>query len=160
MSYAFQASSGEEVSIAEGGEFTVLEPDDGSGWIKIKPDAFGSSPGIVPASYTELLAKPSPAPRPVSTATSGSASSLEAGATNATGAAKPKPAAPPPRRGAKKTVKHVEALYMYSANGDGETDMEEGERMVLVAPDQGDGWCEVESRAGRGVVPSSWVKEV
>jgi hypothetical protein len=157
MLYAFQASSGDEVSITEGGEFTVLEPDDGSGWIKIKPDAFGSSPGIVPASYTELLAKPSPAPRPVSTATSGSASSLEGGTTSA---AKPKPAAPPPRRGAKKTVKHVEALYTYSANGSGETDMEEGERMVMLLADQGDGWCEVESRAGRGVVPSSWVREV
>ena len=156
MLYAFQASSAEEVSIAEGGEFTVLEPDDGSGWVKIKPDAFGSSPGIVPTSYTELLAKPSPAPRPVSTATSGSASSLEGGSTSA----KPKPAAPPPRRGAKKTVKHVEALYTYSANVDGETDMEEGERMVLVQADQGDGWCEVESKAGRGVVPSSWVREV
>jgi formin-binding protein 1 len=159
MLYAFQASSGEEVSISDGAEFTVLEPDDGSGWVKIKPDAFGSSPGIVPASYVELLAKPTPSARPVSTATSGSASSVDGGLS---GAAKPKPAAPPPRRGAKKVpaVKYVEALYTYSANGDGETDMEEGEKMVLLQADQGDGWCEVESKAGRGVVPASWVREV
>lgn len=160
MLYAFQASSGEEVSISDGAEFTVVEPDDGSGWIKIKPDAFGSSPGIVPASYVELMAKPAPSTRPVSTATTGSASSADGGSS---GAVKPKPAAPPPRRGAKKAapaVKHVEALYTYSANGDGETDMEEGEKMVLLQADQGDGWCEVESRAGRGVVPATWVREV
>ena len=63
-------------------------------------------------------------------------------------------------RKADPTVKYVEAVYTYSANGDGETDMEEGEKMVLVLADQGDGWCEVESRAGRGVVPATWVKEV
>ena len=163
MLYRFQASSGEEVTIAEGAEFTVLEPDDGSGWVKIKPDGFGTSPGIVPASYVDLSSaptKPSPAARPISTATSGSASSLEASTASLGGGAKPKPAAPPPRRGAKKTVKHVEALYTYSATSGGETDMEEGERMILLAADQGDGWCEVESRAGRGVVPSSWVREV
>ena len=161
MLYTFQASSGEEVTIEQGADFTVLEPDDGSGWIKIKPDAFGTAPGIVPASYVDLSVKPSPAARPISTATSGSASSMEAStASLGGGGAKPKPAAPPPRRGAKKTVKHVEALYTYSAASGGETDMEEGERMVLLAPDQGDGWCEVESRAGRGVVPSSWVREV
>ena len=159
MLYSFQASSGEEVSIYEGAEFTILEPDDGSGWVKIKPESFGSSSGIVPASYVELIAKPAPSPRPVSTATSGSASSVDG---TSIGAAKPKPAAPPPRRGAKKApaVKHVEALYTYPANGDGETDMEEGEKMVLVQADQGDGWCEVESRAGRGVVPATWVREV
>jgi hypothetical protein len=38
--------------------------------------------------------------------------------------------------------------------------MQEGEKMVLIAPDQGDGWCEVESKGRRGVVPAGWVKEV
>ena len=64
-----------------------------------------------------------------------------------------------PKRGAKK-LKYVEALYTYAASGDGETSMEEGEKMVLVAADQGDGWCEVESRAGKGIVPAGWVREV
>lgn len=51
-------------------------------------------------------------------------------------------------------------MYAYAPQNDGETGMEEGERLVLLAPDQGDGWCEVEGRAGRGVVPAGWVKEV
>jgi len=54
----------------------------------------------------------------------------------------------------------VEALYTYDPTGDGEVAMEAGEKMVLIQADQGDGWCEVESKAGRGVVPSGWVKEV
>jgi hypothetical protein len=29
-----------------------------------------------------------------------------------------------------------------------------------VKGDEGDGWCEVESRGGRGVVPAGWVRDV
>lgn len=66
-----------------------------------------------------------------------------------------------PKRGAKK-IKYVEALYTYEAGGEGEASMDEGERLVLIGPDQGDGWCEVERQGDktRGVVPASWVKEV
>lgn len=150
MLYAYQATNSEEVSVSESDTFTLLEPDDGSGWIKIKPATFGATPGLVPASYAQLGPSPS-TPRPVSTASS----------TDDASAPKPKKQGPAvaPRRGAKK-VKHVEALYTYSANAEGETDMQEGERMVLVSPDAGDGWCEVEGKSGRGVVPASWVKEV
>ncbi|KAI7029089.1 hypothetical protein KC352_g47714, partial [Hortaea werneckii] len=35
MLYAYQATGEGEISIAEGDPFTLLEPDDGSGWIKI-----------------------------------------------------------------------------------------------------------------------------
>jgi hypothetical protein len=119
-------------------------------------------PGLVPTSYAELSAPapPSKSPlddRPVSTAASASTTSL-VGSDTASIKKKQGPAVAP-RRGAKK-VKHVVALYTYARAGDGETDMEEGEKMVLVAPDQGDGWVEVESRAGKGVVPASWVKDV
>ena len=78
-----------------------------------------------------------------------------------TAAGKKKGPAVAPKRGGKK-IKHVEALYTYAANGDGEASMDEGERLVLVTPDQGDGWCEVERAGGqrRGVVPAGWVKEV
>lgn len=52
-------------------------------------------------------------------------------------------------------------MYAYSAAGEGETDMEEGEKMLVVSPDAGDGWIEVERSGGqRGVVPSGWVKDV
>ena len=156
MLYAYTATNSEEVTVSESDSFTLLEPDDGSGWIKIKPAGFGASAGLVPASYATINPPaPSPRqPRPESTAT-----------TSSTGdEAAPKPPkkqgpAVAPRRGAKK-VKHVEAMYTYSANGEGETDMMEGERLVLVQPDGGDGWVEVEGKAGRGVVPAAWVKDV
>lgn len=93
--------------------------------------------------------------RPASTA-SASTSSLP---TTDTPAPKKVGPAVAPRRGAKK-IRHVEALYTYEASGEGEVSMAAGEKMVLVQPDQGDGWCEVESSAGRGVVPAGWCKEV
>ena len=98
--------------------------------------------------------------RPVSTAASASTTSL-AGSVNSSSAPAGRKQGPAvaPRRGAKK-VRHVEAMYTYDPSGEGETAMVEGEKMVLVAPDQGDGWCEVESKAGRGVMPAGWVKEV
>jgi hypothetical protein len=176
MLYAYQAGGDGEISIAEGQQFTLVEPDDGSGWIKIQPST--GLAGLVPASYAEINAtippplslssKPSPLAsgngdlRPHSLATSGSISSLT-GPEDAASAAAPKKKQGPavaPRRGGAKKVKHVIALYTYSAGGPGEVDMVEGERMVLVAPDSGDGWCEVEAQAGKGIVPSGWVKEV
>lgn len=162
MLYAYTATNDGELTISEGQEFAVIESDDGSGWIKIKPDSFGAVPGLVPASYAELGSAPSSRnifdDRPVSTAASASTTSL-AGSDSAGSIKKKVGPAVAPRRGAKK-VKHVEALYTYSPNADGEVAMEEGERMVLITPDQGDGWAEVQSRAGKGVVPSSWIKEV
>lgn len=63
-----------------------------------------------------------------------------------------------PRRGAKK-LKYVEALYAYTANGEGELDMVDAERLILI--DMGtDGWAEVEKNGEKGVVPASYVQEV
>ncbi|KAK4888766.1 Protein BZZ1 [Elasticomyces elasticus] len=164
MLYAYQANSDGELSIGEGQTFTLLEPDDGSGWIKIKPNTIGSSAGLVPASYADLSTVRSPTThssnsRPISSAFSASAVSL-AGSDSAGSVKKKVGPAVAPRRGAKKAVKQVEALYTYSAQGPGEANMEAGEKMVLVSPDQGDGWVEVQARAGKGVVPASWVKDV
>ena len=47
-----------------------------------------------------------------------------------------------PRRGAKK-LKYVEALYDYTAQSDAEHNMSEGERLVLIKEDPGDGWAEL-----------------
>ncbi|KAM0719555.1 hypothetical protein Q7P37_003685 [Cladosporium fusiforme] len=158
MLYPYQATGDGEITVSEGQDFTVVEPDDGTGWLKIKPTN-SATPGLVPASYAELGAKTSP--RPVSAAASASTTSL-AGSINSNStpsSGRKQGPAVAPRRGAKK-VRHVEALYTYDPSGEGETAMQEGEKMVLVAQDQGDGWCEVESRTGRGVVPAGWVKEV
>ena len=167
MLYPYTATGEGEVSVPENADFVLLEPDDGSGWIKIKPSSLGATAGLVPASYAELTPR-SPfsergrEARPISTA-SASTTSLTGSDTAqpAVAASKPKKQGPAvaPRRGAKK-VKHVEAMYTYQASGPGEVGMQEGEKMVLVLADQGDGWCEVESGEGRGVVPAGWVREV
>ena len=170
MLYTYAANGDGEISVSEGASFALLDPDDGSGWIKIKPASFGSVPGLVPASYAELLPASSalrgggPSPdRPISTAsTSASGSDTPAAAAAAAPKVKKQGPAVAPRRAGAKKVKHVEALYTYAASGEGEMDMQEGERLVLLQPDSGDGWCEVESLAGagRGIVPASWVREV
>ncbi|EMC99067.1 hypothetical protein BAUCODRAFT_42447, partial [Baudoinia panamericana UAMH 10762] len=164
MLYAYQATGDGEISVSEGQSFTLMEPDDGSGWIKIKPSSFGASPGLVPASYAEIVPQSPFADRPMSTAASASTVSLAGSDSGSVKQKRVGPAVAPRRGGAKKAAtpakKQVEALYTYNANGPGEVDMEEGERMVLVSADQGDGWCEVEARAGKGVVPATWVKEV
>ncbi|KAF2858398.1 FCH-domain-containing protein [Piedraia hortae CBS 480.64] len=158
MLYAYQANGDGEITVADGTDFVLVEPDDGSGWVKIKPSVFGSGVGLVPASYVELSNRtPQTLARPVSVAASVSTSSL-AGSDTGSVRKKVGPAVAP-RRGGKK-VKHLEALYTYTPTGEGEVAMEEGERMVLVQADQGDGWCEVETRAGKGIVPASWVKEI
>jgi len=165
MLYAYQATSDGEISLTEGQDFSVVEADDGSGWIKVKPNTFGAVAGLVPASYAEISSTPATPPRPNPSASvafddrpdSASTVSLAGSDTPPTGKKKQGPVVAP-RRGAKK-VKHVEALYSYTASGPGEVDMAEGERMVLVVPDQGDGCCEVEARAGKGVVPAGWVRD-
>ena len=141
---------------------------DGSGWMKIH-DPNNDATGLVPASYVEILPIRSARPhieRPISTLTAASESTTSlAGSLSSSGApsiaGKKKGPAVTPRRGGKK-LKYVQALYTYSANGAGETSMDEGEQLVLVAPDQGDGWVEVERQGGKGkgVVPGGWVKEV
>lgn len=64
-----------------------------------------------------------------------------------------------PKRGAKK-LRYVEALYDFTASGDTEHSMTEGERFVLVKDDPGDGWVEVEKAGVTGSVPSSYIQHV
>jgi hypothetical protein len=64
-----------------------------------------------------------------------------------------------PRRGAKK-VKHVEALYPYTAQSDAEFDMLEGERFILISMGSGDGWADVEKNGETKSVPANYIQEV
>jgi hypothetical protein len=64
-----------------------------------------------------------------------------------------------PKRGAKK-LKYVEALYDYTAQGDAEHSMVEGERFVLIKEDPGDGWAEVEKGGVVRSVPANYVQAV
>ncbi|KAI1501957.1 hypothetical protein F5X99DRAFT_380984 [Biscogniauxia marginata] len=157
MLYTFEANGDGEVSVPEGRDIAILEPDDGSGWIKVRA---GYKEGIVPASYVEVSAAPIAAQhsgssiqnRPASTY-SNSGSSVGTAAPTV----KKKGPAVAPRRGAKK-LKYVVALYDYTAQTDAEHNMSEGERFVLIKDDPGDGWAEVEKGGVTKSVPASYVQ--
>ncbi|KAF5858277.1 hypothetical protein ETB97_004639 [Aspergillus alliaceus] len=159
MLYAFQAGGTDEVTVQEGDDVAILEPDDGSGWMRVR---IGSSEGLVPASYVEAApaapATPSAsstgfAERPGSTYSTSSASLAGSGAGKKIGPAVA------PRRGAKK-LQYVEALYDYEARSDMEWDMAEGDRFVLVNRDGGDGWADVERGGVIKSVPANYIQPV
>ncbi|KAK3988294.1 hypothetical protein QBC44DRAFT_329494 [Cladorrhinum sp. PSN332] len=161
MVYAFEAGGEGELTVAEGREVTILEPDAGTGWIKVRA---GYKEGLVPASYVEISAAAPPASiapqhtgqsaRPTSSY-SNSGSSIG----GASAAVKKKGPAVAPRRGAKK-LRYVEALYDYTAGSDVEHSMMEGERFVLIKEDSGDGWIEVEKGGVTKSVPANYVQTV
>lgn len=128
---------------------------DGVGWMKVRTR---SGEGLVPASYVEMMPSSPVRSQPSHRA---SITSLATSIASSAPSTKKKGPVVAPKRGAKK-LKYVEALYTYEASGEGEASMDEGERLVLIAPDQGDGWCEVERAGGqgKGLVPAGWVKEV
>ncbi|KAK4104096.1 FCH-domain-containing protein [Parathielavia hyrcaniae] len=170
MLYSFEAGGAGELSVPEGRDLVVLEPDTGSGWVRVRA---GYKEGLVPASYVEL-STPAPAAaaaiapqhtgqsaRPPSTYSNSSSSigtsSLAPSA--AGGGTKKKGPAVAPRRGAKK-LRYVEALYDYAAQSEAEHSMAEGERFVLIKEDPGDGWAEVEKGGVTKSVPASYVQVV
>ncbi|KAF2102647.1 FCH-domain-containing protein [Rhizodiscina lignyota] len=164
MLYEYQKNGDGEITVHEGREVILLEPDDGTGWMKVRA---GYLEGLVPATYVELF-PPTSAPtpstpmsaRPDSTYSHSSSASLSASiAGSIGGAVKKKGPAVAPKRGAKK-LKYVEALYDYEARSDAEHSMAEGERFVLINKDSGDGWAEVEKGGKTAVVPANYIQEV
>ena len=129
--YGYDATSPEELSVKQSDTITVLEPDDGSGWILAR---IGREEGLVPASYVELQSSETPKKGP--------------------------PVAP--RRGGKKAEepkrKYLRALYDYDAGSELELSIREGDLLVVVAEDKGDGWTEVEMKGRVGSVPSNYVE--
>ncbi|KAL8960628.1 MAG: hypothetical protein Q9183_005432 [Haloplaca sp. 2 TL-2023] len=155
MLYAYEANGDGEVSVEEGQSVTIIEPDDGSGWMNVRLGS--SNSGLVPASY---VGPPAP-----STATHSQrpASSYSSSSTSLTGSqtlpGKKKGPAVAPKRGAKK-LKYVEALYDYESRSDAEWSMSEGERFVLINKDAGDGWADVEKGGQTRSVPANYIQEV
>lgn len=127
------------------------------GWTKIR---IGSQEGLVPSSYTETLssqtAPSSPGTERPGSSYSASSASLAGSIANSI---KTRGPAVAPRRGAKR-LKHVEALYDYSARTDAEHSMTAGDRLVLINADQGDGWIDVEKGGVVKSIPATYVQEV
>ncbi|KAF2670014.1 FCH-domain-containing protein [Microthyrium microscopicum] len=161
MLYAFSSTNPGEISVDDGADLAILEPDDGSGWIKVRAP---TGTGLVPASYVDHIGSPpsasvlSPPTRPDSSYSTHSSAASLSGSLHALPGRKKGPAVAP-KRGAKK-LKYVEAIWDYEARTDLEHGMKEGERFVLITPDNGDGWAEVEKDRSVRSVPANYVKEV
>ncbi|KAH6649904.1 hypothetical protein F5144DRAFT_554613 [Chaetomium tenue] len=156
MLYSFDAGGAGELSVPEGRELVILEPDTGSGWVRVRA---GYKEGLVPASYVEpIAASAAPPPAAIAPQHTGQSSYSNSGSSIGTAGKKKGPAVAP-RRGAKK-LKYVEALYEYAAQSDAEHSMAEGERFVLIKEDSGDGWAEVEKGGVTKSVPANYVQVV
>ncbi|KAF4179867.1 hypothetical protein CNMCM7927_001584 [Aspergillus lentulus] len=155
MLYPYQAGGGDEITVQEGYDVDIIEPDDGSGWMRVRA---GSREGLVPASYVEVVPTASPAPTASPGFTDRPGSTYSNSSASLAGSMAPKRVGPAvaPRRGAKK-LQYVEALYDYEARSDMEWSMVEGDRFVLVNRDSGDGWADVERG---GVTKSSFADVV
>ncbi|KAI0394087.1 hypothetical protein F5Y17DRAFT_429382 [Xylariaceae sp. FL0594] len=156
MLYTFEGAGDGELSVSEGHEVTILEPDDGSGWVKVRS---GYKEGIVPGSYLEKFPAPIVAQDTGSSQHRPGSTYSNSGSSIGTAAApvKKKGPAVAPRRGAKK-LKYVIALYDYTAQSEAEHNMTEGERFVLIKDDPGDGWVEVEKGGSTRSVPASYIQ--
>ena len=129
--FKYDATSAGELSVKPADVLTVVEPDDGSGWIVAR---VGRDEGLVPASYVEIQSTDT-APK------------------------KGPPVAP--RRGAKKAdKKYLRAMYDYDAGSELELSIREGDVVAIVSEDKGDGWTEVEFKGRVGSVPSNYVEVV
>ncbi|KAL3476892.1 hypothetical protein BJX99DRAFT_227105 [Aspergillus californicus] len=159
MLYPYQATGADEVNVQDGEEVTIVEPDDGSGWMRVRSES--SAEGLVPASYVEVLAAPPPSASPGIPARPGSTYSNSSASLAGSAAAAGKRVGPAvaPRRGAKK-LQYVEALYDYEPRSDMEWGMAEGDRFVLVNKDTGDGWADVERGGVTKSVPANYIQEV
>ncbi|KAF4120025.1 formin-binding protein 1 [Geosmithia morbida] len=157
MLYAFEGGGDGELAVGEGRDITMIEEDDGSGWIKVRA---GAKEGLVPAAYADWT--PVPAAPPVVPMATRPVSTYSTSTTSSTATSTPKKKQGPavaPKRGARK-LRYVEALYGYTAQSESEHTMEEGERFVLVKDDSGDGWVEVEKAGVTASVPANYVQIV
>ncbi|QRV85998.1 SH3 domain protein [Ceratobasidium sp. AG-Ba] len=131
--YSYSASGEFEVSVTDGTTVGVVEPDDGSGWVKVRNEQ--GAEGLVPATYIEVLSR-SPTV---------------------------KKRAPPPPVKAAPSAKMVKALYSYEASGADELSLQEGATYELTpnGENYGDGWWEgIDSKGKKGIFPSNYVERL
>ncbi|GAO52352.1 hypothetical protein G7K_6430-t1 [Saitoella complicata NRRL Y-17804] len=157
VNFAWQANDETELSVNEGDEVEVVVADDGSGWMTGR---IGGREGVVPASYVTLNPPPSPAAAAAAPAsTPGAAHSRTLSISSMASSLKKKGPAVAPKRGAKR-LKYVKALYDYEAQTEVELSIREGDVILLVKEDQGDGWAEGEIGGVQGSFPANYVEAV
>ncbi|KAG2171285.1 hypothetical protein INT43_002907 [Umbelopsis isabellina] len=136
--YDYDAANPDEISIREGDEVSVIEPDDGSGWIKIRSN---SSQGLVPANYIDTSSP--------NEATNGAAE--ESYYSNDS------PQVPEIEQPKQEPIEYVTALYDFEGQSGEELSMKEGDRIVLLNRDEG-GWWHGNLNGQIGIFPSNYVQ--
>lgn len=160
MLYAYAGDGDGELGARDGEELSVVEADDGSGWLTVRNSS--GAEGLVPASYTEELQAPiAPVASIASVSTTntiatGDSRNPNNNNNNSTGNKKRGPAVAP-KRGAKK-VNYMIALYNYDATTEDEISIQAGDKIAVVGEDVGDGWTEGEINGMRGSFPTAYAR--
>jgi hypothetical protein len=141
--YAYTATGDDEMSINEGEDLVVLQPDDGSGWVKVEAPS-GNRAGLVPATYIDIL-------EPVTRTESRSS-----GTAGASGSKKKGPSVAPKRGG--KKVEYMVAVYDFDATAPDELTIRTGDKIVIMKEDSGDGWTVGELNGMSGSFPTSYAQ--
>ncbi|GAA5995348.1 hypothetical protein JCM5350_003960 [Sporobolomyces pararoseus] len=134
LMYDYQAATAFELTVSEGDQVEILEPQDSSGWTKIKTK--DGREGLVPGSYLQQL----------SSSPSATSSVPETGSSNSGG----------------QQVVAIYSYTPTQGTTD-ELSIVEGQVLILVGKgmEYGDGWAEVEIKDNsreRGLVPASYIQ--
>ncbi|KAI8370561.1 uncharacterized protein BYT42DRAFT_582860 [Radiomyces spectabilis] len=143
--YDYEAQTMEELSIMENDVLTVLEEDDGSGWIKARK---GDQVGLVPANYVahdDTVQDMRSSPDTPMTETS--ISFTPAMSTPAVEEPEPEPATVP---------EVVVALYDFEAVNADELNIRQGDQILVTKKDDS-GWWEGTSNGKTGIFPANYV---
>lgn len=142
--YDFQAEGPGEITVLAGDKLPLVEPDDGSGWVKVRS---GLDTGIVPSTYVEVLSSGRGGQGTFGD-TASMASSEVAGAGTA-------PPAPPPSRGTTST-KTLTALYDFDGADLSQLSIRAGDKITVVEADPGNGWTTGELHGKKGIFPTNY----
>lgn len=162
--YSYDAQNADELSITEGDVLTIVEPDDGTGWIKAQ---LGDQVGLVPANYIEYIEQQEDTGSLVNTDTVASASDSyyaptippTVDDTPTQNDDIPPPPPPPPMPGSAQPpppTETVVALYDFEAVNAEELNIRQGDIITVTKKDDS-GWWEGTLNGQSGIFPSNYV---
>lgn len=154
--FDFVASSPFELSVSEGMTVSVVEEDDGSGWVKVA-DLSSGEKGLVPATYVQMQG---------SLGTGSGVGGMGGAATRPQGSGKFGEPSSVSFDGMliRGTVSQVKGLYAYQAQGEDELSVRIGGVIELtpIGGSYADGWSEgIDVDTGKkGIFPSNYVSDL
>lgn len=153
--YSYDAQNSDELSIAEGDLLKIVEPDDGTGWIKAQ---LGNQVGLIPANYIEYLEQEDPHTKIKETEDVYS-QCTHPNTTDQHNPSMPSaPALPTPEISSEEPPmrESVVALYDFEAVNSEELNIHQGDIIVVTKKDDS-GWWEGTLNGKTGIFPSNYV---